>query len=72
MNPVIKEQMVTRHGPLAENAGQGLKELGIDLPAPREPFGIYAEAVQTGNRAAAFGIARQSDAGRPAGCIGGN
>ena len=26
-----------------------LKELGITLPAPPEPFGIYAEAVQTGN-----------------------
>jgi enamine deaminase RidA (YjgF/YER057c/UK114 family) len=26
-----------------------LAELGIDLPKPPEPFGIYAEAVQTGN-----------------------
>jgi enamine deaminase RidA (YjgF/YER057c/UK114 family) len=26
-----------------------LKELGIELPAPPEPFGTYAEAVQTGN-----------------------
>jgi enamine deaminase RidA (YjgF/YER057c/UK114 family) len=26
-----------------------LKELGIQLPAPPEPFGAYAEAVQTGN-----------------------
>jgi enamine deaminase RidA (YjgF/YER057c/UK114 family) len=26
-----------------------LKELGIRLPAPPEPFGAYAEAVQTGN-----------------------
>jgi enamine deaminase RidA (YjgF/YER057c/UK114 family) len=26
-----------------------LKELGIILPAPPEPFGTYAEAVQTGN-----------------------
>lgn len=30
-------------------AEQRLKELGISLPAPPEPFGIYAEAVQTGN-----------------------
>jgi enamine deaminase RidA (YjgF/YER057c/UK114 family) len=30
-------------------AEQKLKELGIQLPAPPEPFGIYAEAVQTGN-----------------------
>src|SRR5258707_3561557 len=26
-----------------------LKELGITLPAPPEPFGTYAEAVQTNN-----------------------
>ena len=26
-----------------------MKQLGIDLPAPPEPFGIYAEAIQTGN-----------------------
>jgi len=26
-----------------------LKELGIELPAPPEPYGIYVEAVQTGN-----------------------
>jgi enamine deaminase RidA (YjgF/YER057c/UK114 family) len=26
-----------------------LKEFGIELPTPPEPFGIYTEAVQTGN-----------------------
>jgi len=26
-----------------------LKKLGIELPAPPEPFGVYAEAVRTGN-----------------------
>ena len=30
-------------------AEQRLKELGIKLPAPPEPFGAYVEAVQTGN-----------------------
>ena len=30
-------------------AEQRLKELGIELPAPPQPFGTYAEAVQTGN-----------------------
>ena len=30
-------------------AEQRLKELGISLPAPPQPFGTYAEAVQTGN-----------------------
>jgi len=31
------------------SAEQRWKELGIQLPAPPEPFGTYAEAVQTGN-----------------------
>jgi enamine deaminase RidA (YjgF/YER057c/UK114 family) len=31
------------------SAEQRLKELGIELPAPPEPFGTYAEAVQSGN-----------------------
>ena len=96
-------------------AEQRLKELGIQLPAPPEPFGTYVEAVQSGNLlflsgmlpteaqgakfigrvvrtrcgiwtqggsprgaqrprccAAAFGIARQSDADRPARCVGGH
>ena len=30
-------------------AEEKLKELGVELPVPPEPFGIYAEAVQTGN-----------------------
>jgi enamine deaminase RidA (YjgF/YER057c/UK114 family) len=30
-------------------AEQRLKELGLTLPAPPQPFGIYVEAVQTGN-----------------------
>src|ERR1700737_3858098 len=41
--------MVTREGPRPARAEQRLKELGIKLPAPPEPFGTYAEAVQTGN-----------------------
>ena len=31
------------------SAEQRLKELGIKLPTPPEPFGTYAEVVQTGN-----------------------
>lgn len=31
------------------SAEQNLKVLNIDLPAPPEPFGTYAEAVQTAN-----------------------
>jgi enamine deaminase RidA (YjgF/YER057c/UK114 family) len=33
----------------AAGAEQRLKELGLKLPVPPEPFGTYAEAVQTGN-----------------------
>ena len=49
MNTGSKSQMVTREASRPANAEQRLKELGINLPAPPEPFGIYAEAVQTGN-----------------------
>jgi len=31
------------------SAEQRLKELGIQLPSPPQPFGTYAEAVRTGN-----------------------
>jgi enamine deaminase RidA (YjgF/YER057c/UK114 family) len=33
----------------SSTAEQRLKELDIELPVPPEPFGVYAEAVQTGN-----------------------
>ena len=41
--------MVTRESARPASAEQRLEELGIELPAPPEPFGTYAEAVQTGN-----------------------
>jgi enamine deaminase RidA (YjgF/YER057c/UK114 family) len=41
--------MVTREGFRPASAEQRLKELGITLPEPPEPFGIYVEAVQTCN-----------------------
>jgi enamine deaminase RidA (YjgF/YER057c/UK114 family) len=41
--------MVTREGSRPASAEQRLKELGIKLPEPPQPFGTYAEAVQTGN-----------------------
>src|ERR1700724_1071772 len=44
-----KEQLVTREVSRPASAERRLKELGIKLPAPPEPFGTYAEAVQTGN-----------------------
>ena len=45
----MKPQRVVRNGSAGETAEQRLVELGIQLPAPPEPFGVYAEAVQTGN-----------------------
>ena len=41
--------MVSNHGSNFRSAEQRLIELGITLPTPPEPFGTYAEAVQTGN-----------------------
>ena len=41
--------MVTGEHSNPTSAEQRLKELGIKLPAPPEPFGTYMEAVQTGN-----------------------
>jgi enamine deaminase RidA (YjgF/YER057c/UK114 family) len=41
--------MVTAEGSRLVGAEQRLKELGIKLPAPPEPFGTYMEAVQSGN-----------------------
>jgi len=41
--------MGTRDAARSASAEQRLKELGIILPPPPEPFGTYVEAVQTGN-----------------------
>jgi enamine deaminase RidA (YjgF/YER057c/UK114 family) len=41
--------MVTGASSRPASAEQRLKELGITLPPPPQPFGVYAEAVQTGN-----------------------
>jgi enamine deaminase RidA (YjgF/YER057c/UK114 family) len=49
MNTNSKKEIATREVSRPASAGQRLKELGIKLPAPPEPFGTYAEAVQTGN-----------------------
>jgi enamine deaminase RidA (YjgF/YER057c/UK114 family) len=48
VNTQSKEQLVPHDGSPSAGAEQRLKELGIHLPAPPEPFGTYAEAVQTG------------------------
>ena len=41
--------MVTSEQSNEMGAEERLRQLGITLPAPPEPFGTYAEAVQTGN-----------------------
>lgn len=41
--------MVIRESSRPASAEERLKELGIELPIPPEPFGIYVEAAQTGN-----------------------
>jgi len=47
MNPRhARKRTIRKRPPTAE---QRLKELGINLPAPPEPFGMYAEAVRAGN-----------------------
>lgn len=49
MNTISKVYRVTREGSRSVSAEQRLRELGIKLPAPPEPFGTYMEEVQTGN-----------------------
>ena len=49
MNTDLKDKVLSGDGSRLTTADQRLKQLGIELPAPPEPFGIYAEAVQTGN-----------------------
>src|SRR6266404_989081 len=49
MKTSSKVHTMTRDDSLPASAEQRLKDLGIALPSPPEPFGTYAEAVQTGN-----------------------
>jgi len=42
-------QRATPESSSPASAEQRLKELGIKLPTPPQPFGIYVEAVQTGD-----------------------
>src|SRR5207247_7574154 len=42
-------QTATPESSRPASAEQRLKELGIKLPTPPQPFGIYVEAVQTGD-----------------------
>jgi enamine deaminase RidA (YjgF/YER057c/UK114 family) len=49
MHEHLSAQAANVKGALPTSADQRLKELGITLPAPPEPFGAYVEAVQTGS-----------------------
>lgn len=49
MGTVVRSSTTKRRGSDTESAELRLKRFGIELPAPPEPFGVYAEAVQTGN-----------------------
>jgi enamine deaminase RidA (YjgF/YER057c/UK114 family) len=49
MNTDSKDKILSGDGSRLATAEQRLRQLSIELPAPPEPFGIYAEAVQTGN-----------------------
>ena len=49
MNTGSKDKTLSGDSSRLATAEQRLTQLGIKLPAPPEPFGIYAEAVQTGN-----------------------
>jgi len=61
--------MVNPHPSAAE---ERLKQLGLQLPAPPEPFGIYAEAVQTGNLLFLTGmLPTEGRAAKFTGCVGG-
>jgi enamine deaminase RidA (YjgF/YER057c/UK114 family) len=49
MDAGSKDKISSGDGSRLATAELRLRQLGIKLPEPPEPFGIYAEAVQTGN-----------------------
>jgi len=49
MDTGSKDKILSGDGSGLATAEQRLRQFGIKLPAPPEPFGIYAEAVLTGN-----------------------
>jgi enamine deaminase RidA (YjgF/YER057c/UK114 family) len=49
MSTGSKDKTASRNDSHLFTAEQRLKNLDINLPEPPEPFGVYAEAVQTGN-----------------------
>src|SRR5258705_10515530 len=49
MNKGSKARILSGDGSRLATAEQQLGQLGIKLPTPPESFGVYSEAVQTGN-----------------------
>jgi enamine deaminase RidA (YjgF/YER057c/UK114 family) len=49
MNTGSKDNVLSADSSPLATAEQRIRQLGIKFPAPPEPFGIYAEAVQTSN-----------------------
>ena len=49
MKTTVESSASEALGSGTEKAEVRLKRLGVELPTPPEPFGVYAEAVQTGN-----------------------
>jgi enamine deaminase RidA (YjgF/YER057c/UK114 family) len=49
MNTSSKDKILNGDTSSVATAERRLRELGIELPVPPEPFGIYVEAVHTGN-----------------------
>ena len=49
MNTGPKDRILGVDSSRLSTAEQRVRQLGINLPTPPQPFGIYAEAVQTGN-----------------------
>jgi enamine deaminase RidA (YjgF/YER057c/UK114 family) len=49
MDANARVRILSNDGSRFASAEQRLRELGIKLPQPPEPFGTYVEAVQTGN-----------------------
>jgi len=49
MSSDSRAEPVALDSPPLAGAERRLRELGIVLPAPPQPYGSYAEAVQTGN-----------------------
>jgi enamine deaminase RidA (YjgF/YER057c/UK114 family) len=71
MNTNSKAPIAGSDGPRLASAEERLKELGIKLSSPPQPFGAYVEAVQTGNLLFMSGmLSTESHGGKITGRVG--